>query len=170
MTVEWRKAILGFTPVCTMAKELAVALASNHLTKTENFQAHTCTATGESWSINKGQCYIRKVRAESVCPTFHCSSQDVLWQWHHLTRSRLARLEIEKLRMRIILPWTVTIQCNGMGGTICCWAYVVVRNDIRDPLATMKDLFVSFRFIEPSSDNLRLIIKFKNTIFIQNLN
>ena len=45
---------------------------------------------------------------------------------------------------------------------------MVVRNDIRDPLATMKDLFVSFRFIEPSSDNLRLIIKFKNTIFIQN--
>ena len=63
--------ILGFTPVCTMAKELAVALASSHLTKTENFQAHTFTATGESWSINKGQCYIRKVRAESVCPTFH---------------------------------------------------------------------------------------------------
>ena len=33
-----------------------------------------------------------------------------------------------------------------------------MRKDIRDPLATMKDLFVSFRFIEPSSDNLRLKI------------
>ena len=114
--------ILGFTPVCTMAKELAVALASNHLTITENFQAPTFTATEVSWSIIKGQCYIRKVRAESVCLIFHLS-----------------------------------------------WAYVVVRNDIRDPLATMKDLFVSFRFIEPSSDNLRLIIKFENTIFIHKL-
>ena len=47
--------------------------------------------------------------------------------------------------------------------------FIVVRNDIRDPLATMKDLFVSFRFIEPSSDNLRLIIKFENTIFIHKL-
>ena len=63
--------ILGFTPVCTMAKELAVALASNHLLITENFQAPTFTATEVSWSIIKGQCYIRKVRAESVCPTFH---------------------------------------------------------------------------------------------------
>ena len=46
---------------------------------------------------------------------------------------------------------------------------IVVRKDIRDPLATMKDLFVSFRFIEPSSDNLRLIINLENTIFIQKL-
>ena len=59
--------ILGFTPVCTMAKELAVALASKHLTKTENYQAHTFTATEVSWLIIRGQCYIRKVRAESVC-------------------------------------------------------------------------------------------------------
>ena len=36
---------------------------------------------------------------------------------------------------------------------------VVVRNDIRDPLATKRSLFVSFRFIlEPSSDNLRLLL------------
>ena len=47
--------------------------------------------------------------------------------------------------------------------------FIVVRNDIRDPLATMKDLFVSFRFIEPSSDNLRVIINLENTIFIQKL-
>ena len=59
--------MLGFTPVCTVAKELAVALASNHLTKTENFQAHTFTATEESCLIISGQCYIREVRAESVC-------------------------------------------------------------------------------------------------------
>ena len=63
--------ILGFTPVCTMAKELAVALASNHLTKTENFQAHTFTATEESCAIIRGQCYIREVRAESVCASSH---------------------------------------------------------------------------------------------------
>ena len=94
--------ILGFTPVCTMAKELAVALASNHLTKTENFQAHTFTATEASWSIIKGQYYIRKVRAESVCPIFHLRmfsdsgtiSPGPGWpDW-----------EIENLRMRIILP------------------------------------------------------------------
>ena len=59
--------ILGFTPVCTMAKELVVALATNHLTKAENIQAHSFTATEASWSIIRGQCYIRKVRAESVC-------------------------------------------------------------------------------------------------------
>ena len=121
--VQWLlsegKLKLGFTPVCTMAKELAVALASNHLTITENFQAPTFTATEVSWSIIKGQCYIRKVRAESVCPTFHLRmfsdsgtiSPGPGWpDW-----------EIENLRMRIILPWTVTIQCNGMGGTSCCW-------------------------------------------------
>ena len=94
--------ILGFTPVCTMAKELAVAVASNHLTKTENFQAHTFTATEVSWSIIKGQCYIRKVRAESVCLIFHLRmfsdsgtiSPGPGWpDW-----------EIENLRMRIILP------------------------------------------------------------------
>ena len=63
--------ILGFTPVCTVAKELAVALASNHLTKAENIQAHSFTATEASWLIITSQCYIKEVSAESVCPSSH---------------------------------------------------------------------------------------------------
>ena len=65
--------------------------------------------------------------------------------------------------------WFSAVQCNGLRGTCCCWAYIVVRKDIRDPLATMKELFVSFRFIvKPSSDNLRLITIFQNKLFILN--
>ena len=170
MTVEWRKAILGFTPVCTMAKELAVAKSfPTSLQSTEPPVSNLHYNWGMfhlGWS-SPANVTSRNVRAESVCLIFHLRmfsesgtiSPGPGWpDW-----------EIENLRMRIILPWTVTIQCNGLRGTCCCWAYIVVRKDIRDPLATMKELFVSFRFIvKPSSDNLRLITIFQNKLFILN--
>ena len=74
MTVEWRKAILGFTPVCTMAKELAVAKSfPTSLQSTEPPVSNLHYNWGMfhlGWS-SPANVTSRNVRAESVCPIFH---------------------------------------------------------------------------------------------------
>ena len=70
-TLSWGKPIWGFTPVCTVAKGLEVALASQHLSMSQNYQTQTFTSTETSWLIIMSQCYIKWVSAESVCCSSH---------------------------------------------------------------------------------------------------
>ena len=137
-------------------------VASHHLSKAKNFQTHTFTATEASWLIIISQCYIKVVRlSQSVL---------LLFSGWSLTLAPSPQVQDGKMRnwFRVeqgkVLPYElITIQGNGIGESCCCCDYIVVRKDIRDPLATMKELFVSFRFIvKPSSDNLRLITIFLN--------
>ena len=125
--------ILGFTPVCTVAKELAVALASNHLTKAENIQAHSFTATEASCLIIRSQCYIRKVRAESVCLLLISGCSLIVAPSPQVQDGKMRNWF--RVDLRKVLPFElITIQGNGIGGSCCCCDYIVLRNDIRDPL------------------------------------
>ena len=144
-TLSWGKPIWGFTPVCTVAKGLEVALASQHLSMSQNYQTQTFTSTEASWLIITSQCYIKWVSAESVCCSSHLrmdsdsvsNSPGPGW----LDR------KLESENGKDLAIWTVTIQGIGIGGSCCCCDYVVEKKDIRDPLDTMRSLFVSFRFI-----------------------
>ena len=62
-TLSWGKPIWGFTPVCTVAKGLEVAIASQHLSMSQNYQTQTFTSTEASWLIITSQCYIKQVSA-----------------------------------------------------------------------------------------------------------
>ena len=61
----------GFTPVCTVAKGLVVAFSFPSSLQSQNHQTQTFTSTEASWLIITGQCYIKDVRAESVCLSSH---------------------------------------------------------------------------------------------------
>ena len=157
----------------TTAKELIVAkeLPNNYPEqRTSNLKPSLQLRYVQSGLIITSKCYIKSVRAESVCtPSLLRMVSDSSsispgpgWPDWKLVQSWCENN---------VAIWTVTIQGNGIGGTCCCCAYIVVRNDIRDPLATKRSLFVSFRFIlEPSSDNLRLITKLQIKVFILNYN
>ena len=96
--------ILGFTPVCTMAKELAVALASNHLTKQRTSRLTPSLQLGNLGRSTKANVTLGKSGLSQSVPPFIVHLRMFSDSGTISPGPGWPDWEIEKLRMRIILP------------------------------------------------------------------